>query len=71
MSKYTRVIDIGGNKCALLPDGTTRRVTEYYGNSGRTKPKYANGARDGDQLLETDTRKVYIFDEDIDDWREL
>lgn len=69
--KYTRIIDIGGNECAILDDGTVRRVATYTGNSGRVKPKYADGARDGDKLLDTDTKMVYVFDEEIDDWREL
>lgn len=67
--KYTKVVSIGGNETVILPDGSTRRVATYYGNSGRVKPKYADGARDADRLMETDTAKVYIFDEEIDDWR--
>ena len=69
--EYTRVVSIGGNECVILPDGTTRRVATYFGNSGRRRPKYADGARDADRLIETDTGTICVFDEDIDDWREI
>ena len=67
--EYTKVVQYGGNECVILPDGSTRRVVTYYGNSSRCKPKYTDGARDADRLVETDTCRVYIFDGDIDDWR--
>ena len=69
--EYTKVIQFGGNECVMLPDGTTRRVATYYGGSGRAKPTYADGARDADRLLETDTGKAYIFDEELDGWRNI
>ena len=71
--KYTMIIEENGTKyCAIdRGDGKIDKVQwrEWRGNSGRPKPKYADGARDGHELLETDTRKVYVFDEEIDDWR--
>ena len=69
--KYTKVVSIGGNEYAILPDGTHRRVATYYGSTSRVRPKYADGARDADTLLEADTGKVCVFDEEIDDWREI
>ena len=67
--EYTKVVQYGGNECVMLPDGSTYRLVTYYGNSSRRKPKYADGARDAYRLVETDTCRVYVFDEDIDDWR--
>lgn len=70
MSKYTRIIQIGGNEFVVDQfDNPIRKVATYYGNSSRIRPTYADGARDGDRLMETDTEKVFIFDEDIMDWR--
>lgn len=71
MSKYTKIIFINGSKYRVMPDGTTTKVAEYRGNSTRVKPKSADGVLDGDELVEYDTGKVYVFDADIDDWRQV
>lgn len=73
LTKFTKIISIGGNRCAVQEDGKTlptpRRVAYWYGDSSRTKPKLADGARDGDELYEDDTKKGYVFNANIDDWR--
>ena len=72
MSKYTKTLKVGGNEYVVDQfNNPTRKVATYYGNSGRTKPTYDEGARDADRLVETDTGKVFIFDEDIKDWRQM
>lgn len=72
MSKYTKVMEIGGNEWVVdANNNPVRRVATYYGNSGRVKPTYEDGARDADRLMETDTGKVYVFDEDTKAWAEV
>lgn len=72
MSKYTKVMEIGGNEWVVdANNNPVRRVATYYGNSGRPRPTYADGARDADRLVEEDTGVVGVFDEDIMDWREM
>jgi len=44
-------------------------VREYCGLSTDTKP--TTGVKNGSTLLEMDTKKVFIFDEDNTQWREL
>lgn len=73
--KYTRIIEENGSRYCVIDrgDGKIEKVkcTEFRGNSGRVKPKFADGARDGQELLETDTGKVFVFDEEIDDWNQI
>ena len=70
--KYTKVMEIGGNEWVVdANNNTDRRVATYYGNSGRVKPTYEDGARDADRLVENDTGKVYVFDEDTKSWNEV
>ena len=69
--KYTRTESYGGNEYVINPDGTKRRVATFYGNSGRPKPTDEEGAREPDRLIEMETRKVFVFDEEIKDWRPL
>jgi hypothetical protein len=57
-----------GTEYMLLPDGTERKVYTYNLKSTEPKPKLAEGARTPDRCYEYDTQKVYIFDEDINDW---
>ena len=72
MSKYTRTVMIGGNEWVVdRNDMPIRRVATHYGNSTRTRPMYEDGARDADRLMEEDTGKVFVFDEDIMDWRKM
>ena len=70
--KYTKVMEIGGNEWVVdANNNPVRRVATYYGNSGRPKPTYEEGARDADRLMETDTGKAYVFDEDTKAWAEV
>ena len=69
--KYTRTESYGGNEYVINPDGTKRRVMTCYGSSGRPKPTYEEGAREPDRLVEMDTGKIFVFDEEIRDWRAL
>lgn len=70
--KYAKVMEIGGNEWVVdANNNPVRRVATYYGNSGRVKPTYEDGARDADRLMETDTGKGYVFDEDTRDWVEV
>lgn len=69
--EYTKVVSIGGNEYAEFPGEPPVRLVTYYGNSSRVKPKRVDGARDAFRLMETDTGKIYVFDEEIDDWREI
>lgn len=72
MSKFTRIQDIGGNECVVDEYGhVIRKVTLWFGNSSRPRPKKADGAKDADKLEEVDTGFVARFDEDIDDWVEV
>ena len=72
MSKYTRTILIGGNEYVVDQDNNPiRKVATYYGNSSRTRPTYEDGARDVDRLVENDTGKTCVFDEDVMDWVEM
>ena len=62
----TKVIDLGGNKTVVDESNLqTRRVAEYYGNSGDAKPARAKNA---DRFIEMDTGKLYLFDEDSGNW---
>lgn len=69
--EFTRVVRIGGNEYAVKPDGSKRRIATFYGTSNRVRPKYADGARDADKLMETDTGFIGVFDEEINDWRPI
>ena len=70
--KYTKVMEIGGNEWVVDSNNNpVRRVATFYGNSGRTRPTYEDGARDADRLMETDTGAVFIFDEDTKAWVEV
>lgn len=70
--KYTRVMEFGGNEWVVdAYNNPVRRVATYCGNSGRVKPTYEDGARDADRLFDTDTGKVYVFDEDTKSWNEV
>lgn len=72
MSEFTRIVDIGGNETVVdKHNQPIRKVAYYFGNSTRTRPKKADGAKDGDKLFESDTGFVGMFDEDIDDWVEV
>lgn len=70
--KYTRIIEENGSRYCVIDRGDGKiektKCEQWRGNSGRTKPKYADGARDGHELVETDTGNWYVFDEEIDDW---
>lgn len=70
--KYTRTLEIGGNEWVVDQSGrTVRKVATYYGTSKRSKPTYEEGAREPDRLMETDTGKVFIFDEETKEWNEV
>ena len=70
--KYTKTITINGDEYVADDHNfATHKVVTYYGNSGRPKPTYEDGARDADRLMETDTGKVYVFDEDTKSWTEV
>ena len=72
MKKYTKVIKIGGDEFVCDDaDQPIRRVAEYFGSSSRTKPTYEEGAREPDRLIEHDTGKVFVFDEDVMNWVEM
>ena len=68
---FTKFVEIGGNTCAVEADGKTRRRAEWFGDSTRLKPTRAEGARDGDVLFESDTKKVYAFNENAGSWGEV
>jgi hypothetical protein len=70
--KYTKTITINGDEYVADDHNfATRKVITHYGSSGRTKPTYEDGAREPDRLVETDTGKVFIFDEEIRNWVEV
>lgn len=69
--KFTKMVEIGGNMTAILEDGTTRRHAIWFGDSARTKPTKADGARDGDELYESDTKKAFVFNESRESWDEV
>lgn len=70
--KYTKTITINGDEYVADEHGyPVRKVATYYGNSGRPKPTYEDGAREPDRLVEDDTRRVFVFDEEIMDWEEV
>lgn len=69
---YTKIIEIGGNEFVVDKfNNPIRKVATYYGGSTRTRPTYEDGARDADRLMETDTGKAFIFDEDSKSWMEV
>lgn len=69
---YTKTITINGDEYVADDHNfATRKVITYYGNSGRPKPTYEDGARELDRLVETDTVKVFIFDEENRSWVEV
>lgn len=43
-------------------------ITEFYGLSTDTKPRYTDGARNADMFMEMDTMNVKFFDADHDKW---
>lgn len=45
------------------------KICTIYGNSSETKP--VNDISDGSVFVETNTLKVYMFDEANTQWREL
>ena len=70
--KYTKTITINGDEYVADDHNfATRKVITHYGNSGRPKPTYEDGAREPDRLVETDTGKVFIFDEETRSWVEV
>ena len=70
--KYTKTITINGDEYVADDHNfATRKVITCYGNSGRPKPTYEDGAREPDRLVETDTGKVFIFDEENRSWVEV
>ena len=70
--KYTKTITINGDEYVADDHNfATRKVITHYGNSGRPKPTYEDGAREPDRLVETDTGAVFVFDEEIMDWVEV
>ena len=70
--KYTKTITINGDEHVVDEHGyPVRKVATYYGNSGRPKPTYADGAREPDRLVEDDTGARFVFDEEIMDWEEV
>lgn len=70
--KYTKTITINGDEYVADDHNfATRKVITYYGNSGRPKPTYEDGAREPDRLVEDDTGARFVFDEEIKDWVEV
>lgn len=70
--KYTKTITINGDEYVADDHNfATRKVITHYGNSGRPRPTYEDGAREPDRLVETDTGKVFIFDEENRSWVEV
>lgn len=69
--KYTRIEYWDGCPVVIENGLPTRKVGQYRGNSGRAKPTKADGARDGDELFDTDTGTAYIFDEETGAWVEV
>lgn len=64
----SKIIEIGGNKTVV--DGNNfeqRRVAEYFGLSGDSKP---TNAKNADIFYEMDTKKVFLFDEAGGSWLE-
>lgn len=66
--KFTKMVEFGGNMTAILEDGTIRRHAIWFGDSTRAKPTKADGARDGDELYESDTKKGFVFNENTESW---
>lgn len=67
--EYIKVINHKGGKYVVGPDGELRAVREWYGTSDKEKPR--EKVRNGDLLLEVDTKKLYIFDAEKGEWLEL
>lgn len=44
-------------------------IVTIYGSSSESKP--IDGISDGSVFIETDTQKIYMFDEANSQWREL
>lgn len=69
---YTKTITINGDEYVADDHNfATRKVITHYGNSGRPKPTYEDGAREPDRLVETDTGAVFVFDEENRSWVEV
>lgn len=60
-------IEING---VISEEGTSKVYTQatIYGSSTESKP---TGYADGSVFIETDTHKIYMYDETANQWREL
>ena len=62
----TKVIQIEGTEYAILPNGDLRKVVTAYGRSTWEKPK--TGMFTADRYYEMDTKNVYLFDAEAQEW---
>ena len=62
----TKVIQIEGTEYAIMPNGDLRKVVTVYGKSTLEKPKA--GMFNADRYYEMDTKNVYLFDAEAQDW---
>lgn len=62
----TKVITANGDEIAVGADGSLRPVATYYGMSSDPKP--LEDVNDADRYLEKDTKKLFIFDADGNQW---
>ena len=70
--KYTKTITINGDEYVADDHNfATRKVITHYRRSNQPKPTYEDGAREPDMLIEKDTGRVFVFDEEIMDWEEV
>ena len=66
---YIEIIIHNGGEYVVLEDGQLRAVRKFYGTSDKEKPR--NNVRTGDRLMEVDTKKIFMYDEEISDWRQI
>ena len=64
----TKIVKINGDDFRCSADGNTCRLVEYYGKSTDTKP--VDGVNNADVFYEMDTKKLFLFDAENQQWLE-
>lgn len=63
-----KIVKINGDDFRCSADGETCRRVDYYGISSDTKP--IEGVKNADIFYEMDTGKVFMFDQENNEWLE-
>lgn len=65
----SKIAKINGTQYRIMDDGSREPMPEYYGKSADTKPVV--GVVNGQVFYEMDTKGVFMFDGDTNEWLKL